>query len=111
MYLALAQICRGNVVRKAKLTKEKYRFPVADVLWTFAMALDTYLVVFHHFDTQSLRKLEFKYLGVITILSFIPAFVFLFIRDHEKGAIYGDETVSILNRLEAKYVLRLIKLL
>ncbi|KAJ6124201.1 hypothetical protein N7471_011518 [Penicillium samsonianum] len=77
----------------AKLTKEKYRFPVADVLWTFAMALDTYLVVFHHFDTQSLRKLEFKYLGVITILSFIPAFVFLFIRDHEKGAIYGDETI------------------
>ncbi|KAJ5931867.1 hypothetical protein N7516_006356 [Penicillium verrucosum] len=69
-------------------------FPVADVLWTFAMALDTYLVVFYHFDTQSLRKLEIKYISVITILSFIPAFVFLFIRDH-KGPIYGDETVNL----------------
>ncbi|CAI7593012.1 unnamed protein product [Penicillium bialowiezense] len=68
-------------------------FPVADVLWTFAMALDTYLVVFHHFDTQSLRKLEIKYTAVITTLSFIPAFVFLFIRGHEKGPIYGDETI------------------
>ncbi|KAJ5529536.1 hypothetical protein N7527_002929 [Penicillium freii] len=67
-------------------------FPVADVLWTFAMALDTYLVVFYHFDTQALRKLETKYIGVITILSFIPAFAFLFIRDH-KGPIYGDETI------------------
>lgn len=68
------------------------------------MALDTYLVVFYHFDTQSLRKLEIKYIGVITILSFIPAFVFLFIRDH-KGPIYGDETVSISNRLATKHVL------
>lgn len=71
---------------------DQVRFPVADVLWTFA--LDTYLVVFHHFDTQSLRKLEIKYTAVITTLSFIPAFVFLFIRGHEKGPIYGDETVS-----------------
>ncbi|CAP99458.1 Pc22g21700 [Penicillium rubens Wisconsin 54-1255] len=69
-------------------------FPVADVLWTFAMALDTYLVVFHHFDTQSLRKLELKYIGVISTLSFIPAFVFLFIRGREKGPIYGDETLD-----------------
>ncbi|KAI2727161.1 hypothetical protein CBS147309_3503 [Penicillium roqueforti] len=68
-------------------------FPVADVLWTFAMALDTYLVVFYHFDTLSLRKLEVKYISVITALSFIPAFVFLFIRGHEKGPIYGDETI------------------
>ncbi|KGO75108.1 hypothetical protein PITC_069780 [Penicillium italicum] len=55
------------------------------------MAMDTYLVVFYHFDTKSLRKLELKYIGVITSLSFIPAFVFLFIRDH-RGPIYGDET-------------------
>ncbi|KAJ5360782.1 hypothetical protein N7517_009973 [Penicillium concentricum] len=68
-------------------------FPVADVLWTFAMALDTYLVVFHHFDTQSLRKLEVKYIAVITTFSFIPAFIFLFIHGHEKGPIYGDETI------------------
>ena len=72
------------------------------------MALDTYLVVFYHFDTQALRKLEIKYIGVITILSFIPAFVFLFIHDH-KGPIYGDETVSSFN-LETKHALRLIEL-
>lgn len=74
------------------------------------MALDTYLVVFYHFDTQSLRKLEIKYIGVITILSFIPAFVFLFIRDH-KGPIYGDETVSTFNQLETTHVLKLIELI
>ncbi|KXG46440.1 uncharacterized protein PGRI_052960 [Penicillium griseofulvum] len=68
-------------------------FPVADVLWTFAMAWDTYLVVFYHFDTQALRKLEVKYIGAITILSFIPAFVFLFIHTQEKGPIYGDQII------------------
>ncbi|KAJ5963588.1 uncharacterized protein N7479_003464 [Penicillium vulpinum] len=68
-------------------------FPVADVFWTFAMALDTYLVVFYHFDTQSLRRLEIKYILIITTLSFTPAFVFLFVHGHEKGPIYGDEAI------------------
>ena len=91
----------SNVVRKAIYWQYKNRVPVADVLWTFAMALDTYLVVFYHFDTQSLRKLELKYIAVISTISFIPAFVFLFVPGHEKGPIYGDETVSILDRIEA----------
>ncbi|KAJ5818932.1 cAMP receptor (Car4), partial [Penicillium riverlandense] len=68
-------------------------FPLADVLWTFAMAMDTYLVVFYHFDAHSLRKLEMKYIGAITTLTFIPALVFLFIQTPEKGPIYGSETI------------------
>jgi hypothetical protein len=57
------------------------------------MALDTYLVVFHRFDTYSLRKLERYYISLITLLTFIPALVFLFIRTSVKGPIYGSETV------------------
>lgn len=58
------------------------------------MALDTYLVVFHHFDAHFLQKLEPKYIGGITTLTFIPALVFLFIRSDEKGPVYGSETVG-----------------
>ncbi|KAJ5632102.1 hypothetical protein N7490_008441 [Penicillium lividum] len=68
-------------------------FPLADVLWTLAMALDTYLVVFHHFDAHYLRRLEPKYISGITILTLIPALVFLFIRSDEKGPVYGSETI------------------
>ncbi|OQE20324.1 hypothetical protein PENSTE_c013G08597 [Penicillium steckii] len=68
-------------------------FPIADVLWTFAMALDTYLVVFHRFDTHSLLKLEKYYLSSISLLTFIPALVFLFIRTPERGPLYGSETI------------------
>ncbi|KAJ5935780.1 hypothetical protein N7466_005327 [Penicillium verhagenii] len=68
-------------------------FPLADVFWTLAMAFDTYLVVFHHFDAHYLQKLEVKYIGGITTLTFIPALVFLFIRSDEKGSVYGSETV------------------
>jgi hypothetical protein len=57
------------------------------------MAFDTYLVVFYHFDAHSLHKLELKYIGGITIATFIPALVFLFIRSSEKGPIYGSETI------------------
>lgn len=64
------------------------------------MALDTYLVVFHHFDSHSLQKLEAKYLGIISTLSFIPALVFLFINTSERGSIYGSETVSVFSRNE-----------
>lgn len=58
------------------------------------MAIDTYLVVFHHFDAHYLHKLEFKYIGGITILTLIPALVFLFIRTPARGPVYGSETVS-----------------
>ncbi|KAJ5166852.1 uncharacterized protein N7482_005633 [Penicillium canariense] len=68
-------------------------FPLADVLWTFAMSFDTYLVVFHHFDAHSLQKLELKYVAVISALTGIPAVVFLFIRTPDKGPIYGGETI------------------
>ncbi|KAJ6084567.1 hypothetical protein N7486_011367 [Penicillium sp. IBT 16267x] len=77
----------------AGLTASYFRFPLADVLWTLVMALDTYLVVFHHFDAHYLQKLEPKYIGGITALTFIPALVFLFIRSDEKGPVYGSETI------------------
>lgn len=64
------------------------------------MALDTYLVVFHRFDTHSLQKLERYYISLITLLTFIPALVFLFIRTAIKGPIYGSETVIAFYFLE-----------
>jgi len=68
-------------------------FPVADVLWTFVMAVNVYLIVFRRYDAVALRKLESKYIIVITIVSFIPAFVFLFVRTAEKGPMYGSVTL------------------
>lgn len=58
------------------------------------MALDTYLVVIHHFESHYLHRLEPLYIAMITGVTFIPALVFLFIRSPEKGPIYGSETVS-----------------
>ncbi|KAJ5621917.1 hypothetical protein N7528_005149 [Penicillium herquei] len=68
-------------------------FPLCDVLWTLAMAIDTYLVVFHHYDAHSLKKIEYKYISSITIITFIPAIVFLCIRSSSKGPVYGNETI------------------
>ncbi|PKS08585.1 hypothetical protein jhhlp_004971 [Lomentospora prolificans] len=68
-------------------------FPVADVLWTLVMAVNVYLIVFRRYDTDSLRRLEWKYLVGISVLTFIPAFVFLFIRSEDKGPMYGSVTL------------------
>ncbi|CAK7221667.1 hypothetical protein SCUCBS95973_004576 [Sporothrix curviconia] len=68
-------------------------FPLADVLWTLAMAIDVFLIVFYQYDAKALRKLELKYIGVITGVTFIPAFVFLFVHTAEKGHIYGSVTL------------------
>lgn len=76
-------------------TNDESRFPLADVLWTLAMALDVYLVTFHRFDGRELRKLEIKYTVAFTVLTFIPAFVFLFIRSPTRGPMYGSVIVSI----------------
>jgi len=67
---------------------------MADVLWTFVMACDVFLIVFRRHDARALRKLELRYTLVITLLAFVPAFVFLFIQTEDKGYMYGSVTVS-----------------
>ncbi|KAL4863342.1 hypothetical protein BDV12DRAFT_206634 [Aspergillus spectabilis] len=67
-------------------------FPVADVLWTVAMTWNVVLVVFWQYEPDALRRLEKKYLAVITTLTFVPALVFLFIRSSDKGPLYGSVT-------------------
>jgi hypothetical protein len=71
-----------------------YRFPLADVLWTLAMAIDVFLVVFYKYETEDLHKLEKKYIVIITSLVFTPAFTFLFIHTKERGPMFGSVTVS-----------------
>lgn len=68
-------------------------FPVADVYWTLVMAVDVYLIVFRCFDTAALRKLEWKYMLGITVLTFVPALVLLFIDTEDKGPMYGSVTI------------------
>ncbi|KFY14019.1 hypothetical protein V492_02908 [Pseudogymnoascus sp. VKM F-4246] len=68
-------------------------FPPADVLWTTAMAFDVFLIVFHRYDAEALRKLEWKYFSVITTLVSIPAIAFLFVDTQDKGPMYGSVTL------------------
>ncbi|EFE34149.1 cAMP receptor-like protein, putative [Trichophyton benhamiae CBS 112371] len=43
--------------------------------------------------TAELRKLEWKYMVICYLFPFIPAFAFLFIKNEEKGKVYGDATL------------------
>ncbi|KUL83138.1 hypothetical protein ZTR_10993 [Talaromyces verruculosus] len=67
-------------------------FPMADVLWTVAMAIDVYLVVYRRYEAEALRKLEIYYITIITCIVAIPAVVFLFIHTPDKGPMYGSVT-------------------
>ena len=68
-------------------------FPLADVLWTLAMAIDVFLIVFYQYDARSLHRLEKKYIAAITGFTFIPAFAFLFVHSADKGHMYGSVTL------------------
>lgn len=78
--------------------QEVYRFPLADVFWTFATAWNVFLTVFYQYDAVALRKLEKMYIGVITALVFIPALTFLFIHTSERGPMYSSVTVGAFPR-------------
>ena len=69
---------------------------MADVYWTLVMAVDVYLIVFHCYDTNTLRKLEWKYFLGISLLTFIPALVLLLVDTKEKGSMYGSVTVRVM---------------
>jgi len=63
------------------------------------MAINVFLIVFRRYDIESLKRLETRYLAVITTVTFIPALTFLFIKTDDKGPMYGSVTVRRLPRL------------
>ncbi|UKZ65941.1 uncharacterized protein TrAtP1_007130 [Trichoderma atroviride] len=64
-------------------------FMPADVYWTLAMAINVYLTFYHKYDARALRRIEPIYLLCCYGLPFIPAFVFIFIKNREGIRIYG----------------------
>jgi hypothetical protein len=73
-----------------------YRFMPADALWTFAMACNVYLTFFHQYNSDQLRRLEWKYVVGCYGLPFIPAFVYFFIHTPARGRVYGSAIVRLL---------------
>ncbi|KAM5444690.1 hypothetical protein MferCBS31731_000144 [Microsporum ferrugineum] len=69
-------------------------FHVADAFWAFSMACNVYLTLFHRYSTAELRKIEWKYICICYVLPSIPALTFLFIKNNERGKVYGGATVS-----------------
>lgn len=69
------------------------RFMPADSMWALTMACNVYLALFHHYNTDLLRPLEWKYFIFCYGVPFIPAFVFLFIDTKSRGKIYGPAIV------------------
>ncbi|KFY80789.1 hypothetical protein V498_08777, partial [Pseudogymnoascus sp. VKM F-4517 (FW-2822)] len=65
----------------------------ADTLWMFSMALNVYLTFFHRFSGEQLIALEPYYLAFNYGVPFIPAIAFVFIRNEERGHIFGDATL------------------
>lgn len=72
------------------------RFMPADALWTFAMAFNVYLTFFRKYNSDQLRRLEWKYIVLCYGLPFIPAFTYFFIRSPSRGKIYGSAIVCSL---------------
>jgi hypothetical protein len=65
------------------------RFMAADAGWTLAMAINVYLTFYRKFNAKGLRRMEPTYLLACYGISFIPAFIYLFVR-HNGQRVYGD---------------------
>ncbi|KAL2817245.1 hypothetical protein BDW59DRAFT_152856 [Aspergillus cavernicola] len=65
-------------------------FMPADALWTFAMAFNVYLTFFRNYNSEQLRRLEWKYVTFCYGLPFIPAVVYFFIQTNSRGKVYGS---------------------
>lgn len=64
-----------------------------DCYWAFCMAINVYLVFFQGYTVERLRSLDPIYLLICYGLSFIPAFVFLFISTPSRGPMYGPAII------------------
>ncbi|QGI65390.1 hypothetical protein CEK27_009361 [Fusarium fujikuroi] len=67
-----------------------HTFVGADALWTLAMAINVYLAFYYRFDAQRLRKMELPYLLLCYGIPFLPAFIFIFIKNGDGVRVYGS---------------------
>lgn len=65
-------------------------FVGADALWTLAMAINVYLAFYYRFDAQRLRKMELPYLLLCYGIPFLPAFIFIFVKNGDGVRVYGS---------------------
>lgn len=75
------------------LTKTINRFMPADAFWTLTMAINVYLTFYYKFDAERLRKMEVWYLIGCYGVPFVPAFIFIFVKNAQGQRIYGNATL------------------
>ncbi|CAG7566467.1 unnamed protein product [Fusarium equiseti] len=68
-------------------------FMPADAFWTLTMAINVYLTFYYKFDARRLRKMEIPYLIGCYGVPFVPAFVYIFIKNKEGQRMYGNATL------------------
>lgn len=72
------------------------RFMQSDPWWSFAMAVNVYMVFFMSLNPTSFRQYLWVYCVICFGLPSVPSFVFLFVRQ-DRGLVYGDAAVSPAN--------------
>ncbi|KAH8661270.1 hypothetical protein BGZ61DRAFT_149205 [Ilyonectria robusta] len=68
-------------------------FMPADAFWTLTMAINVYLTFYFKFDARRLRRMEIPYLIGCYGIPFVPAFVYIFIKNRQGERMYGDATL------------------
>ncbi|POR35729.1 G-protein coupled receptor 1 [Tolypocladium paradoxum] len=68
-------------------------FMPADAFWILTMAINVYLTFYYKFDAERLRKMEMWYLLACYGIPFVPAFVFIFVKNQQGQRIYGNATL------------------
>lgn len=76
------------------LTDPTIRFMQSDPWWSFAMAINVYMVFFMSFNPSTFRQKLWIYCIVCYGVPAIPSFFFLFWNGGVKGRVYGDAAVS-----------------
>lgn len=64
-----------------------------DCYWALCMAVNVYLVFFKGYTVDQLRSLDLGYLLICYGLSFVPAFVFIFVNTNARGPVYGPAVI------------------
>lgn len=66
----------------------------SDPWWSFAMAINVFLVFFLNANPRTFRQYAWLYCVICFGGPMIPAIVLISVRDHPDGLIFGDATVS-----------------
>jgi hypothetical protein len=89
--------CKSRMNQSSYYLIDPSRFLGVDAYWALCRTINVYLAFFRGYAVLELKLFDFIYLPICYVLSFTPAFIYIFLSNESRGKFYGPAIVKFID--------------